>query len=375
MSKELHIVCLDVPWPADYGGAIDMLNRIKAFHNAGVLIHLHYFTYNERGTPNELNAFCKTVHTYKRKSFKESFSLKLPYIVASRINEELIQNLGKDNHPVLLEGLHTTGILKSINNGKRKICVRQHNNEAIYYKELSRSTSNPFKKTYYFRESVLLKAYSNTLPNNISYACISQTDNDFMQQNGFDGAHHIPAFTNWQTVNCPTGMGNLCLFHGNLSVAENEKAALWLLCNVFNKVRVPFVIAGKKPSRRLKKAAELCQHTCLVSDPTDQELDDLVQKAHINVLPLLNKNSTGIRLKLLHALYKGRHCVVNPAMVEGTGLEQACHVGKNANAIASIISQLYYQPFNEEEIVLRRDLLQQQYNNNLNIKKFTDLLW
>ena len=35
MKKELHIVCLDVPWPADYGGAIDMMNRIKMFHQAG----------------------------------------------------------------------------------------------------------------------------------------------------------------------------------------------------------------------------------------------------------------------------------------------------------------------------------------------------
>lgn len=375
MSKELHIVCLDVPWPADYGGAIDMMNRIKAFHKAGVHVHLHYFSYNERGTPYELNAFCKTVHAYNRKSFKESFNLKMPYIVASRINNELIENLQKDDHPVLLEGLHTTGVLPHINTGNRKICVRLHNDEVVYYKELAASTSNPVKKIYYRTESALIKKYIKTLSGNISYACISHNDCEYMQQHGFKNVYHVPAFSNWQKVNCPDGVGNLCLFHGNLSVAENEKAALWLLCNVFNKVRVPFIIAGKKPSRRLQKAAELCQHTCLVSDPTDQELDDLIQKAHINVLPFLNKHVTGIRLKLLHALYKGRHCVVTPAMVDGTGLEAACHIGSNANAIASIVSQLYYQPFNEEEIVLRKELLHHKYNNDQNILQFKELLW
>jgi len=58
LNQHLHIVCLDVPWPADYGGAIDMLNRIRLFKKAGVAIHLHYFSFNERGKPNQFNQFC-----------------------------------------------------------------------------------------------------------------------------------------------------------------------------------------------------------------------------------------------------------------------------------------------------------------------------
>jgi len=37
---------------------------------------------------------------------------------------------------VLLEGLHCTGILSQIGIGERKIVVRLHNEESIYYKEL-----------------------------------------------------------------------------------------------------------------------------------------------------------------------------------------------------------------------------------------------
>jgi hypothetical protein len=165
------------------------------------------------------------------------------------------------------------------------------------------------------------------------------------------------------------------LYHGNLSVPENEEAALWLLRNVFNKVKMPFVIAGKKPSRRLMKMAHIYQHTCIVADPSETELHDLIQKAHINVLPCFNKETTGIRLKLLHALYDGRHCVVNESMVRGTGLEDACHIGANANAIASIITQLQFHPFAEEELKLRRNLLLQTYDNKKNTQQFIQYLY
>jgi hypothetical protein len=170
-------------------------------------------------------------------------------------------------------------------------------------------------------------------------------------------------------------MGTLCLYHGNLSVPENERAALWLLCNVFTRIRVPFVIAGKKPSRRLQKMSHLCQHTCMVANPSEAEMDDLVRKAHINVLPCFNKKITGIRLKLLHALFQGRHCIVNEPMVSGTGLEGACHIGANAKAFASIIAQLYHRAFTEEEIELRQRLLSGTYDNEKNTSRLIQWLW
>ncbi|MBZ4191774.1 glycosyltransferase family 4 protein [Niabella beijingensis] len=374
MQLHLHIVCLDVPWPADYGGVIDMLNRIRAFNRMGVKVHLHYFSYNERGVPKELNAFCESVHVYERRKKTECLNLSLPYIVSSRVNQELAEQLSKDNYPVLLEGLHCTGIIPFIG-GNRMICVRMHNNEEVYYKELARATSDLFKKLYYTTESRLIKKYVPTLPKNLLLACVSEADVDFFKELGFDNTFLLPTYPSWQEVNSLEGMGTHCLFHGNLSVAENEEAALWLLHKVFNKVRVPFIIAGKDPGRQLQKAASLCQHTCLISNPSESEINDLVQKAHINVLPNFNKNITGIRLKLLHSLYSGRHCVTTPAMVTGTGLEPACHIGSNSNAIASIISQLYYKPFEDEEIKLRKQLVEQTFNNDKNTTQLMQRLW
>jgi hypothetical protein len=374
MSRYLHIVCLDVPWPAHYGGAIDMMYKIMALHKEGIKIHLHYFGYHNRGNPTGLNQYCETIHRYERKTGMKGFSLKLPYIVSSRINKELADNLNKDNHPILLEGLHCTGILSLISNKKRKIVVRMHNDEAAYYYQLARSEKSWTKKFYFYYESRLLKKYQQSLPVDLPYACITTADMECFRKNyGLKNSFFLPACIPFTEVKGAEGIGNFCLYHGNLSVSENEKAALWLLEKVFSRIKVPFVVAGKNPSKRLEKMAHLFQHTCMVANPSDQELYELVQKAHINILPSFN--STGIKIKLLHALFEGRHCVVNKAMVEGTGLEDACHVGSGAEAFASIIMQLHHLPFAEEEISLRKKLLGKLYNTEINIRQLIPYLY
>ena len=376
MTRHLHIVCFDVPWPADYGGAIDMMTRIMLLKKMGIAIHLHYFSYNERGTPNELNQFCESIHVYERKNGHKGLSFKLPYIVSSRINEELIINLQKDNYPILLEGIHCTGILSEINLDSRKVVVRMHNEESIYYKELARAESSFFKKMYFLLESKFIKKYFHSLRDDCVYACISVEDkNILINDYHLSKVIHLSAFSPWQQVKSEEGMGTLCLYHGNLSVSENEEAAIWLLQNVFNKIQIPFVIAGKNPSNRLQKLAHLHKHTCLVANPTESELNDLIRKAHINILPSFNKNITGVKLKLLHVLYEGRHCIVSEPMVKGTGLKAACHIGTTANAFASIITQLYHQPFTNEEIVLRKKLLADTYDNEKNTRQLIQYLY
>lgn len=374
MTRYLHIVCLDAPYPLDYGGAVDMYGKIKALHKEGIRIHLHYFEYKNRGSVEELNKYCETIHPYSRKLGRKGFSFKTPYIVSSRMNEELIANLNRDDHPVLLEGIHCTGVLNSLDYKKRKVLVRLHNDESAYYRKLATYETNLLRKLYCLNESRLLKKFQEKLPKDCLYVCVSKKDaSTFEKKYKLPHVEFLPVFVCWSQVKSEEGVGNFCLYHGNLSVAENEKAACWLLDKVFTKIKVPFVIAGKQPSRRLKKWAHLCQHTCLVADPSEKEINDLVQKAHINILPSFN--NTGIKLKLLHALYKGRHCVVNNAAVEGSDLEATCHIGNNANGIASIILQLYHQPFGEEEIKLRTRILGDMFDNEGHAKKVIEWIY
>jgi glycosyltransferase involved in cell wall biosynthesis len=373
LEKHLHIISFNVPWPADYGGAMDVFYKLPALQALDVQIHLHCFDYG-RSEQAELNKYCVSVHYYDRYLGHKGISNTLPYIVSSRKNEQLLQNLLKDDYPVLMEGVHCTYLLFDSRFSKRKCFVRLHNVEYQYYQELCSGTDSLLKKLYYWIESRLLKVYEKKIASKAVFLAITEKDASVYRNSlGCKNILHLPTFIPGWKMDCAEGMGAYCLYHGDLSVDTNEKAAIWLLQKVFNKLEVPFVIMGKNPSKKLQVLAGSNPHTCLVANPSDKEMQDMIAKAHINVVPSFT--TTGIKLKLLNVLFNGRHCVVNEATVTGSGLESACHIGTTANAFQEIIAQLYHQPFTVDEIELRKRLLNGMFDNEVNAKKIINQIW
>ncbi|UAY53396.1 glycosyltransferase [Ferruginibacter albus] len=373
-DKHLHIVAHTVPFPADIGGVIDLFYKIKALHKAGIKIHLHCFTYANRTEQPELNKYCEKVHYYKRHRNIFSASLRLPFIVSSRKSKELLSRLQQDNYPILFEGIHTTYYLQAGKLKNRKTIVRLHNAEFEYYHRLSLHEHNLLKKVYFQFESRLLKKYENKLAKKYFVVAVSEHDVQ-LYQDLFHAINiqYMPVFLPYSLAVGKEGKGCYCLYHGNLSVNENEKAAIWLLQNVFTDKTVPFIIAGKDPSEALRCKINQHNNCCLVANPTEKEMQDIIRKAQINILPSFN--NTGVKLKLINALFNGRHCVVNTAGVEGSGLENACHIAEDKDEFKSAIEQLYQQPFTEEEIQQRQGILQALYNNEANAQQLIKWLW
>ncbi len=373
MKKYLHIVCHDIPYPLDYGGVFDLFCKLKTLKEAGIGLFLHCFEYGRERQP-ELAKYCEEVYYYKRNEGHKGFSIKLPYIVCSRCNSSLMQNLLNDDYPILLEGIHCTYLLNNEKFAGRKVVLRLHNVEYAYYKQLYKHSGSLIKKLYYYNESRLLKKYERKLARKLPIIAVSQKDVHLYQQK-FNASRisYLPVFVPWHEIKCPEGLGTYCLYHGNLSVEENERAALWLAENVFNDLKIPFIIAGKNPSQRLENMANQHENTCLIANPGNKQMGDLIMKAQINILPSFNE--TGVKLKLINALFNGRHCVANDAAVEDTGLESACHVGTNAEALKQIVIQLYHRSFTDEEKVLRQKILCNIYNNRDNADKLIASIW
>lgn len=373
MEKSLHIVSHDVPYPLDYGGVFDIFCKIKALSQAGISIYLHCFEYGRTRQP-ELNKYCKEVYYYHRNEGHKGFSIKFPYIVCSRSNDELVENLLKDDYPILLEGIHCCYLTNNEAFLHRKIVIRLHNIESAYYRQLYKHSDSIIKKIYYFNESRLLKKYEKRIACRYPILAVAEKDaRIYRQKFHADNISYLPVFVPWQQIKCLEGMGTYCIYHANLAVEENEKAATWLAQKVFNDLKVPFIIAGKNPSARLQSLIHQQENVCLLANPVEDEMRDLISKAQINILPSFNE--TGIKLKLLNALFNGRHCVVNDAAVEDTALESACHIGTTADALKQIIIQLYHQPFTPEEKVLRHKILCSTYNNSLNAQKIIASLY
>lgn len=335
-------------------------------------IHLHCFEYG-RGQQHELKTYCESVSYYQRNCGLGSFSLKYPYIVKSRSNEDLLDTLLKDDSPILMEGVHCTFLLNDERFNNRKCYVRLHNLEHIYYRHLSKFSRSIIKKAYYWFESSLLKKYERSIAGKATFLSVTEKDADTFKGLGAKHVSFLPLFLPQWKIMTDAGKGVFCLYHGDLSVVENEKAARWLIDKVFYDLNIPFVVAGKNPSKALCKLIRSRSSTCLIANPGEQEMQDLIAKAHINVLP--SYNMTGIKIKLLNALFNGRHCLVNQQTVNGSGLEAACCLADSPDEFKNAITELYDQPFCSQEVTFRSELLGRMFTNEQNAQRLVKLIW
>lgn len=371
MNKSLHIVAFDVPYPADYGGVIDIFHKLRWLHQMGIQITLHCFRYGRKEAP-ELNKLCKKVYYYPRSRYKNPFIGNTPYIVLTRNNEELLTNLLKNNAPILFEGLHSTFFLRHPKLKDRHKLVRTHNIEHDYYKNLELVESNFFKKYFFRNESDNLKHYEKILKWAQHTLAISSADAEYLNHK-YHNTTLLPAFHANDTPEIKTGKGNFILYHGNLGVGENNFAALYLVREVLKHINFPVIIAGNNPGRELIAACEQNKHITLEDNWNNEQIMDAIANAQINILPTFQ--GTGIKLKLLNALYRGRHCVVNELMVAGTGVEDACTIAKDTKEMIEHIKQLIGKSFTDSDVAARTAILANcRYNNESNAKTLLALI-
>lgn len=354
VEKHLHVVAFDVPYPADYGGVIDVYFRLIALHEAGVRIILHCFEYG-RGEPKELEKICETVYYYPRRPMWQGFTSTLPFIVATRRSDDLLDNLLADTYPVLFEGLHSCSLLGNNALDGRLQMVRIHNNEANYYSALAKRERHFFRKLYYQVEASRLRRFEKALSFADQLFCISHQENDYYNRL-FGNSTYTGPFHPHRELNILEGQGDYILYHGNLGVNENEEAAFYLIREVFSKLLFPVIIAGKNPGRSLKREIKKHPHIRLLSELSEDDMYQLIQHAQINLL--VTFQSTGVKLKLINSLYLGRFCITNSQMVDQTGLADLTLVGDNATELIRLVNEYMQQPFTSKEVDQRSQLLE-----------------
>jgi hypothetical protein len=232
------------------------------------------------------------------------------------------------------------------------------------------SEKNLFSKIFFRMEALKLERYEKILDHADHILAIAAHETGYFNQR-YPPALFIPAFHKFDRVNGPTGSGDYLLFHGNLGVPENAKAFLELAGSVLSRISYPVIVAGKSPPPWLLRRAGKDPRMTVVPDPDEDQMENLIRNAHIHLL--YTTQSTGIKLKLLHALYAGRHCLVNRSMIEGTGLEHLCHLGGTAEETHRKVDELMNTPFTEDQIAIRKKTLW-DYSNRVSAEKIIRLL-
>jgi len=369
LKNKINIVSFDVPYPPNYGGVIDVYYKIISLKRAGIKIYLHTFEYG-RGEQIELEKFCEKVYYYKRKSSLKNIFSKIPFVVKSRDSNKLIQNLLANNYPILFEGLHSTFPLLKHKFISRNVILRAHNIEHYYYKGLAKSEPNLFKKLFFITEAIKLKYYESILNKVDTILPISHLEQKYFASKFPKKSKYVAAFHPNEKINSSIGIGNFALYHGDLRVPDNIKSCYYLI-KIFSKIKYPLIIASNFKNNNLIKEINKHSNIDFKHCNTNKEIDKLLKNAHISVLPTFQ--NTGIKLKLINALYNGRFCIVNNEMIVGTSLENICEIANSEKEFISLINHLSTEKFTNQKILNREKILS-NFDNQKSAQKILELL-
>ena len=373
MDKYINIIALNVPYPANYGGIIDIYYKIKALRAIGVKIILHCFEY-ERPPARELDELCEGVYYYKRRTGWLANLSVLPYNVYSRKHPGLLKNLLANDYPILFEGLHSCCYMSDKRLSGRFKVYRESNIEHDYYRMLARSCTGVVKKAFFLVEAWRFRRYQQVIGHASLTLAVSMADTDYLQE-AFPGkrVEFMTSFHPNDEVTAAPGQSDFILYHGKLSVAENERAALYLVGQVFSKLSCVCVIAGMDPSARLKNAIAAYPHIRLEANPAEERMAALIGEAQVHLLVTFQE--TGLKLKLLNSLFAGRHIVVNKAMLTGSGLDPLCHIADTPGEMIAACTRLLAEPFTPEETGRRIRYLIPAYSNKHQAERLARMIY
>ncbi len=378
MQRSLNIISGHIPCSNTLGDAQQTYWLLEALSIAGIQLHLYTFTESgasiDDATNLQLSKFCSSIKTYPVNQGHRNFSFSAPYATSKYLNTQLINDLEATNFPILIEGIGPCEIALSTALSNKTIWVRLLTYAPRYFRYLQERSSNPLKKLFYQREAVLSKRMLKKINQRVNWIVTTDSDKQILEDSilGLRIQILTPFKCSNNIISSKPGMGNFCLFQGNLSDAATHKTAVWLLSHVFHNLKVPFVITGNNPSPSLVTLAHSQPHTCIVANPSMTERHDMIEKAQILIQPSFIKDVADEAL--IEGIKKGRHCLTNNKNFNST-LAACYHQGSSANAFQEIIIQLYHHPFSEQEIETRKQLIAVEKTNDVIAKECITIIW
>jgi hypothetical protein len=289
------------------------------------------------------------------------------------MSEELVENLLTNDDPILFEGLHTCGIMADKRLKGRFLIYRESNIEHHYYYHLCKAEKNLWKKCYFLAESLKLKYFQQTLRHASVMLAVSRDDTRYLSA-AFPAKKviYLPSFHRDDEVKILPGRGAYALYQGKLSVPENSVAAEYLITRIWEDSFPELLIAGLDPPEWLNNLASQHPNIRIIQNPTDDEMFCLIRDAHVNIM--VTFQPTGLKLKLLNALFNGRFCLVNPDMVAGTSLAEMCTIANSPAEFKDKLPHLFSLEFTQNQIIQRKSFLQEHYSNQNNCKLLLEIL-
>ena len=322
---KIVVVASFFPYPAYFGGAYDVLERIKGLKYLGHDVDL-ICTCKEK--PDDKNVlfmkqFINELIIVPRKN-------KLGYIFyfepLQAVSRKLLKKitLQREYDYAILESESVGKILENNSLKAKNIIIRVHNNEANYFNELSKSTKNFKNKIYYYLESLKFKSYSrNIFKQSDRLWFISNKEiNNTKDLDLSNKSIHLPASVNSKFVKQELSTKNV-LYVGALFVPNNMEAIIWYLKNVHSLLvdehNYKLTIVGSTGEFESETYQKILAGYSNVEIYLNQkDLSNHYSNATVFINPMLH--GAGVKLKSINAIQNGLVLVSSKTGAEGIGL-------------------------------------------------------
>jgi glycosyltransferase involved in cell wall biosynthesis len=327
---KILIVCSDFPYPADHGARVDTWGRIKVLAELGWKIQL-IVCGKQRPSEAEVNtvmAYVEEVKICDRRSKLVDLLHVIPMQAQSR-NELRHVDIDGDYDYVLLEGDYVYPILSNPKIRHDSVILRVHNDEAVYFKALARSTKNVIHKMYYRMESSKFARLQKKMLEKVDkYLFISSKEfESFQRQNPSAQSLFLPPPVTVGNFSASTFQSKHVVFIGSLFMPNNREAIQWYLAHIhpmmLKEPDYKFIVAGNSRKQSLSWLEQYDLTNVIVHD-TPKSLDDIYKSGYVFVNPM--QNGAGVKLKTIEAIQNGLPVVSTSIGYEGTGFVDNEHI-------------------------------------------------
>lgn len=320
------------------GGKIDIKNRLICMKKLGFKID-HYSLLKKDETCIESNLVDNNYIDNINNRLKFILS-KYPISVNNRYNNKLNEKLKQNSYDYyLLENFNMAKYIDSISHGK-KIFLRVHNIESISRIELFKSKPFSIRSLLELLESIkYLRIEKNILRKVDKLLFISQNEKKYFENKYPKYSYKylwLPPVCSISNEFCKIENNNkFILYYGDLTVSHNIIGIKKFVNNVYKKLykntNINLKIIGKikDTDRIMLNKVEGVEVLGYVDD-----LDEMIKMSNFIIAPIYT--GAGVKIKVVHAIAKGKILITTPKGIEGTGLE------KDKNVLSAKNYKEYY---------------------------------
>ena len=232
---------------------------------------------------------------------------------------------------------------------KGKIILHEHNCEYLIWKRYANIERSVLKKVALLNQAYRIKKYEREICRKATVILAAPNDTDELVKIGADATKFLETYHlgDDNLLNEPALDFNktekALLYIGTLSWEANIDGLVWFCNEIWQSVKqqhpdIKLYIVGKKPDVRLKEIA--ANDNQIILTGFVEKVEPYFQKSRIFITPL--RFGSGIKVKVVNALYRGIPCVTTSIGTEGLKVKDGedIFIKDNAAEYADAINTL-----------------------------------